>query len=153
MRKCSPEMRNGLKTAFKRVIADLGGLACAAECTRVGISHLSDYGNVESDKVVPIDVVLDLEMISGPPHITAALAAAQGRELVVVTPLRPKDDLAVLLARIGADSGALFGDAAEALAHKKLTPREKQKLTSDLAELLAATREAYEYLLAGEPRA
>ncbi len=81
-RQCDLQMRNGLKTAFKRVVADLGGLACAASCTRVSPSHLSDYGNVESDKMPPMDVVLDLELISGRPHATSALAAMQGRALV-----------------------------------------------------------------------
>ncbi|MDD2794382.1 phage regulatory CII family protein [Acidocella sp.] len=139
-------MRNGLKTAFKRVVADLGGLACAASCTRVSPSHLSDYGNVESDKMPPLDVVLDLELISGRPHATSALAAMQGRALVVVEPLRAKSDLAVLMARIGQDAGVLFGDISTALSHRRISDRERRKLQDDLRELIDASREALEYV-------
>ena len=78
VRKCTPEQINALKTAFKLVVSDVGGLEAAAACTRLGKSQLAEYGNINSEKMITVDVVLDLEAIGGAPHVTAAMAAAHG---------------------------------------------------------------------------
>jgi hypothetical protein len=145
-RKCDPEKRNALKTALKRLVSDLGGLAAAASCTRVGTTLLSDYGNVDNERMTPVDVVLDLEMIGGYPHITSALASLQGYSLVMTEPKRLKCELAVIAARIGQDSAKLLGDAAAALAHERPTAAEMVSLSNDLAELGDVAGELREWL-------
>jgi hypothetical protein len=140
MRKCSEGMQNGLKTAFKRVLDDLGGIEAAASCTRVGKSQLSDYGNIACDKMVPVDVVLDLELVSGQPHVTAALAATQGFELLPVDK-RPTHELLASLARIADDNGRLFGDVARMIGGMP-TEHHRSLLRRHLTNVVAAAREA-----------
>lgn len=148
-RQFSPAEYNSLKTATKLVVADLGGGDAAATCTRVGKSQLSDYGNVSSDKFIPVDVVLDLERVGGVPHITAALARAQGYLLVPGSTPRARSELAVLMAEIGRDVGELFGTAALALSHGKLTDAERQELLRELDNLHRVVGEVMSLLKRG----
>jgi hypothetical protein len=140
------EARNALKTATKQLVTLCGGLEAAASCTRVGTSQLSDYGNINSEKVVPADVALDLEVIAGGAPVTATLARLQGYALVRVIPLREQSELATMLARIGKDTGELFSTAAVALSHKTPTVKERNKLISELDELRQATSDAMFFL-------
>ena len=132
---------NGLKSAFKRVLKDLGGIDAAAGFTRVGRSQLSDYGNVDSEKLPPVDVVLDLEMAGGHPHVTKALAAAQNFMLLPAD-RRPSAVLANCLARISVDNGRLFADAATALTGAAMPDKTRQKLLDDLTDVVHAALEA-----------
>lgn len=140
IRFCTPERLNGLKTAFKRVLADLGGVDAAASCSRIGRSQVSDYGNITSDKMPPIDVVLDFEAITGQPHITAAMAGALGYELMP-TDTRPAHELAALLSRISLDNGQLLAQAAHVLASKKITSKQRHAMARELTDMVQAGRE------------
>ena len=137
---------NAVKTATKRVIGDLGGVEAAASCCGMGKSQLSDYGNVNSAKVIRADVAVALERIGGQPHITAAMAAAQGYALVMTMPMRARSELAQLLARIGRDSGQLFAIAAHALSHKKPSAKERAALLRELSDLRNAADETMRWL-------
>lgn len=132
---------NGLKSVFKRVIDDVGGIDAMAGFTRVGRSQLDSYSNRFVPKFAPIDVVLDAEKIGQTPHVTTALARAQGYELVRVEN-RGADRLAVELARIGRDIGDLFANATTLLAGGKVSDKERLALIADLDDLGRASREA-----------
>jgi hypothetical protein len=140
-RTASEEDILALKTATKRVVHDLGGIVAAASCTRVGVSQLSDYGNVTSEKMIPADVALDLEMISGLPHITAELARRQGYQLVPSGD-RPLHELIPALQRIAADNGALFGTAVHVLSGGRITPAERRVMATKLLDMIQAGQEA-----------
>ncbi len=149
-RAFASEQYNSVKTAFKLLVQQLGGIDAAASCTRVGRSQISEYGLTASDKTVPADVIMDLEAIAGVPMVTAALARAQGYGLVMIEPKRARGELAVLLARIGQDAGELFATAASALAHKRPTPAERQALLRELDDLRRTADEAMIFLNAGD---
>jgi len=130
-----------LKTAVKKVVHEVGGLAAAASCSRVGISQLSDYGNVASDKMVPVDVALDLEMIGGSPHITAQMARLHGYQLMPCDG-RPMHELIPALQRIALDNGALFAKTVHILSGGAVSTKERNELASTLADIARASAEA-----------
>lgn len=148
MRKCTPEIQNALKTAVKQTVADLGGLDAAASCTRVGRSQLFDYGNIGTDKHIPVDVALDLEMISGNPRISRAMASAQGFELQPMEG-RPTHQLMDCLSRISDDNGRLFRDVMLYLKGDGHLAKECKLdvVLRDMNELIHAAREAQQALL------
>ena len=127
----APATYNSVKTAWKRLVQDLGGVAATAACTRASLSLASDYGSVASDRFCPADMILDAEFVGGTPHVTAALARAQGYELV---PTVPQDDsqLAALVARLGRDTAALFADAVAAIEAGTVPDALRQRLVVEL---------------------
>lgn len=148
MRKCSSEIQNALKTAVKQTVADLGGLDAAASCTRVGRSQIFDYGSIGTDKFIPIDVALDLELISGNPRITRALAEAQGYELQPIEG-SPTHQLIDCLSRISEENGRLFRDVTLHLKGDGHLARSKvAEVMRDMSELIQAAKEAHRALLA-----
>lgn len=144
----APALYNGLKTSWKLVVADLGGIEAAAACTRVGKSVIAEYGAITSERFVPIDVVADAEAIGGRAHVTAALARAIGCELVPVE-ARGSGDLAVVLSEIGRDAGRLFATAALALADGAVSPSEREDMIRELDALRRVAGEAQAVLRAG----
>jgi hypothetical protein len=131
---------NSLKSAFKAVIDDVGGLEALASSTRVNKSILHDYANRFSAKFVPVDVLLDAEMLGQAPHVTAALARCQGYELVPVQS-RSADKLSVELVRIGRDTADLFSNATKLLAGGTVSASERAAMIVDLDDLARAARE------------
>lgn len=150
-RALAAESYNGLKTAWKQLVGDIGGVDAVAACTRTTRSLASDFGNVASERFAPIDVVLDAEAIGGRPHVTSALARLQGYALL---PLVPRDagDLARALAELSADVGRTFADAVTALAHPALAPEERATLIRDLVEVARVATEASCLLQLPSPR-
>lgn len=138
---------NGLKTAWKLLVDDLGGVEATAAVTRVSSKgRISEYGALHTDRFPAIDVVLDAEHVAGEPRVTAALARALGYALTPVEP-RGAGDLSVLLAELGRDVASLFADAATALRHTDLTDEERMRLARDLDEVSCAAAEARARLL------
>jgi hypothetical protein len=146
-RQYMPADYNAIKTAVKLVVADLGGIDAAASCTRVGRSQIAEYGVPGKDSFAPADVIMDLERVGGAAHITAALARAQGYMLVPMDMPRERGALASLMAEIGRDVGDLFGTAATALAHDKLSEQERQDLLRELDTLRGVSAEAIAFLM------
>ena len=117
---------------------DLGGVFATEACTRATRSLASDYGNVASERFAPADIVLDAETVAGTPYVTAALARAQGYELV---PVVAQDDgeLALLVARLGRDTATVFADSVTAIQSGTLADGQRELL---MAELDAVRRDA-----------
>jgi hypothetical protein len=145
-RPYAPWAYNSVKTAFKLLVAELGGIDAAATCTRVERSQLSNYGTPNGDKFVPADVIMDLERVAGTPHITSALATAAGYVLVPVAVSHGTGNLAVHAAHIGQGVGELFATLSHALRQDK--PEEKQRvdLLRQLSELSRTTAETISFL-------
>lgn len=135
------ELYNGLKTAWKQLVGDIGGIDAVAACTRTTRSLAGDFGSLNADRFAPIDVVLDAEAIAGRPHVTAALARAQGYMLLPLAP-RHAGDLSRVLAELSSDVGRTFADAVAALAHPALSPDERATLIRDLDEVARVAAEA-----------
>ncbi len=143
----APAAYNALKTTWKCLVQNVGGLDATAACTRVNASLLSQYGNVYGERFAPVDVILDVETIAGDPLVTAALARAQGYLLVPVAP-RGADALSVRLAEIGRDVAALFATAAGALARDQPTEAERDALARELDEVARVATETRMLLIA-----
>lgn len=131
--------RAALKTAVRLTIQRLGGLDAAATCTRVGRSNLSDYGSLAHlDRHIPADVILDLELIAGEPHITAALARAQGYRLEPVA-ARQTGDVVTPAQRLMRAAAELSNQLLDALEDHSISPAERDGLmaTAGLARQAA----------------
>lgn len=137
MRQFAPETYCALKTAWKDVVAHLGGLEATASTTRVARSQVAAYGDVHSDRFVPVDVVLDAERVAGVPSVTQMLARAHGLECVAQGEV-PREGLPSLVARIGRDASSVFADVAHALAGRPLSAAERARLLLDLTDLRLA---------------
>jgi hypothetical protein len=130
----APHVYAGVKTAWKLLVNSIGGGEAVASCTRATRSMVSDYGNIQSDRFVPVDVLLDAETIAGAPLVTAVLARAQGYELICVTPVAD-GELALEVARLGADVADVFAQVSRHLAGAPLSAIARAKAISDLADL------------------
>lgn len=130
-RQHAPSVYNAVRTAVKRLIGALGGLDATAACVRVGRSQLSQYGDVNSDRHIPVDVVLDAEALAGEPFVTAALAYAQGYRLTPIDPQK-SGDVRLAALRVGRDVSQLFVDMTAALADDHLNDVERGVLATDL---------------------
>ena len=141
LKQHSPAVGNALKTAMRLLVQRLGGYASAELSCRATMSMLSDYGNPDCNRWAPVDVVLDVETVAGQPLVTAALARAQGYELVPVHP-HGEGKLPRSLADIGREVGTLFATAADALADGVVTEAERLDLRRDLEALRRVCGEA-----------
>lgn len=71
----APQQLRALKTAFRRLVHEVGGLEASASVTRVGTSQLADYYHpLKLEVWAPIDVVADLEEVAGQPIVTTEMA-------------------------------------------------------------------------------
>lgn len=129
--------RAALKSATRLLLSDVGGLDASAAATRVQRSQLSDYTARHLEKFLPVDIALDLERAADTPHVTAALARAQGYQLVRIDGRHPHA-LARELARIGADTARLLALAADALAGSPLADTTRAEMIADLDDLARA---------------
>jgi hypothetical protein len=136
----APHVYAAVKTAWKLLVGRLGGGEAVASCTRAARSLVSDYGNIHSDRFVPVDVLLDAETVAGEPLVTAALARAQGFDLVPISAVS-ESDLAVEVARLGADVADLFAQISAHLGGAPLSDTQRAKALLDLSQLkLVAAR-------------
>lgn len=131
-----------LKVAGKTLLAACGGGEAAAAACRLGPSHLSEaLAMHQPDRWLPVDVVLMLERAAEAMPVTAALARLQGCVLVPVAPRGP-GELAGLLATLGREVGDVFAAAARALADGQLSDAEREELSRELGEMVAAGQAA-----------
>lgn len=71
-----------LKTATKLLIHAVGGLEAAASACRVSVSVLSEYqSRNHPERMMPVDVALQLEAVAGEAVVTGAMARLQGLSL------------------------------------------------------------------------
>ena len=146
----SPDLGHAaVKTAWKLLVRDLGGVDAVAACTRASRSLASEYGNVQGERFAPVDVVLDAEAIAGVPHVTATMARLGGYELIPTLADR-EGSLAAELQLVASSSATLFADAAVALTHPNPTDAERERLRVDLERLIRVARVA-QAALGGAP--
>ena len=136
MSECrDPSAGAALKTAFKLLIGDVGGLDAGAACTRVARSQLGDYGNRAMDKFPPADVILDLERCAQEPRVTATLARLQGYCLMPVQ-LGANGTVGQTMEQVAGRSGTLLMTTVRALADGVVTDDENEELDQGLDELI-----------------
>lgn len=78
-RPSTEHQRAALKAKTRALVRAAGGVESAASVSRVAKSRMSDGGNPgQPDYFLPLDAVLDLELDTGQPVVTTALAQMQG---------------------------------------------------------------------------
>jgi hypothetical protein len=90
MRASSDTQRRDLTTMVWSLLNDIGVNAFAA-CTRAKVPALSKYGSHSEDLQLPVDVLLDAEIVAQNPKVTRWLAEVQGYQLVPIAPAPPPD--------------------------------------------------------------
>ncbi len=145
----APRQPGTLKDAVTQLVAACGGLAKAAALARVRRTQIHRYTDpAEPECHMPLDIVLALETHCGDPIVTAFMAFESGALLV---PLRAgqSEAFAGHLAKLGRETGRLYGEACGALkdgCHSKAestkVEREALKTVEALAALIADLRAA-----------
>jgi hypothetical protein len=133
-----------LKTATHALLGRLGGLAAAATVCRVSVPVLSEYQSLNHrERIMPLDVALQLETVAGEPIVSGAVARMQGWTLV-----RPEAGVVpeigrsvAALSRHAGETGARF---LEANADGVLDAGE----TAELRRQIEAVRDSAEAALA-----
>lgn len=124
----------GLKTATRNLLCALGGAEAAASGSRVSRSLWGDYGNPNSPRFPPIDVVLDAEAECGRPFVTEAMARLNGYMLVPIV-ARGEGEVREQLARFAESSGGVMSEGYRALADDVITPEEGEQLIKRFSEI------------------
>jgi hypothetical protein len=119
-----------LKTATRLLIARLGTFEAAASVCRLQVSALQECASRNHpERMLPLDVILQLEECAGEPIVTGAMARLQGLAVA-----RPE---AVQVPAIGASVGAAVAQAG-ALASELLSAQADGRLDEgERASLLA----------------
>lgn len=127
-----------IKTAVKEALNRIGGLDAAASVVRVGRSQLSDYGNRNSQQVVPVDVAVALDCCAQSPLILAAMAHAEGYGLV---PLHfgeghiPRD-----MAKFAGEASLTIQRGFESLEDNQVDVAEAQELIRCLSSVILVSQ-------------
>ena len=142
--------RAAVKTAWRVLVDKAGGVEAVAAACGIMKSLVSQYGDRNCDRYPPAQTIIAAERAAGEPLVTAALARAQGFELVLVDIPREHAELARVIADMAENTGALFATAAMALTHKRLTEREHNELEREFGNIYRVVGEAIT-LLRKEP--
>lgn len=117
-----------IKSAFRRACEDIGPLHVIAEHTRVDQGRLSQYGNAERPEFPPVDVMMDVDALSGGQRCLRALAEVYGFELVRDEKGIAIENMARHVGAVGKESGELLSEMCNALADGKVTSNEAARI-------------------------
>ena len=132
-RQHNPGDYAGLKTGFRVLVQQVGGLEAASAVTGYPVSRLAEAYSLTSDRMPRVDHVADLEAIAPAPLVTFHLARLCGHILV---PLRGRGGVAgEALATVIRDAGALGAEVVAAMADGRLSGAERAQLRERLALL------------------
>jgi hypothetical protein len=148
MRQLHPRETLALKTAFRLLCDQVGGVDAAAMALSYPKSHLSDAASPHHpDRSPRVDHVAELEALGGEPLVTATLARLAGHEL------RPREDALAGCARgsllaVVAEAGGALRQVAEAMADGAICGAERAALAAQLDSLARAVSAAQSALAA-----
>ncbi len=125
-----------LKAAFRRACEDAGTLQHVAEFTRVDQARLSRYGNPDSPEFPPIDVMLDIDALSGGDRCLKAWALLRGFELNRTEKGIAVEAMSRHVGAVGKESGELISEMCEALADGKVTPNEAERIERNAQDVI-----------------
>ena len=131
-----------LKALTRRLVKIAGGVEHAAKLTRVGKSELSDYGNPNSPKFMPADIIADLESEVGEGILTAGLARLLEDGMSKHGALGPVELGAAVTVALGEFQSA----ALAAIEDGHIDNHELDDLISAAAETMLAAQRAHDEL-------
>ena len=141
MHLTNDEERRALKTVFRVLVQQAGGLEAAAAATRVSKTHLAaGYDQEAKDRFPALDVVADLERAAGVPVLTKLMASMHGLALVHVEPSRGCAISAIAL--VGQKASEFFAAFALAMGDGVITEHERLKLRQEMLDVVAFASEA-----------
>ncbi len=141
MHLTTDEERRALKTGFRVLVQQAGGLEAAAAATRVNKTVLAaSYDQEAKDRFPALDVVADLERAAGVPVVTKLLAGMHGLALVHVEPISGCAISAI--ASVGQNSSQVFAAFGRAVADGAITDGERAVLRQEMLDLVAVATEA-----------
>lgn len=134
-----PREPGSLKEAETALVGACGGIKRAAQLSRVEKSQMARYTDPACDDThMPADVVRALELHCGAPHVSRFLVMAAGYVALKVPQKEDRKALMRHLGAIGRKNGQLYGDACEALADGRLSPRERAKVRGEALKTITA---------------
>lgn len=131
-----------VKTAWKLLVDAMGGVEAASAACGISRSLVSEYGSRNSERYPPAHTIIAAEKVAEQPLVTAALARAQGYELLLVDAPRGASALADIVSETGRDVGELFATAAHALRHDRPTKQELADLLREFGDMHRVAGEA-----------
>jgi|APCry1669192522_1035417.scaffolds.fasta_scaffold00745_6 hypothetical protein len=115
-----------LKSAFRRACEDAGPLATIAEYTRVDPALLSRYGNPDRPEFPPVDVMMDVDALSGGDRCLRAWAELRKFTLSREERGVKVEDMTRHIGAVGVEAGELISEMCNAAADGVITPREAE---------------------------
>lgn len=147
MRASHEHQQGRLKAATRAVVTQAGTAAQLAAGTRVSESQINKYVGPAYPDFMPLDVVLDAELLAGAPIITQALASIQGYRLVpvdgaVAAPIGVKDTVRLLegLMHVVSAIHAAVADDTVDEGEKREIERKLSTHMMDVQDVLARVR-------------
>lgn len=131
-----------IKAATQMAIHRLYGLANAAMVCRAEKTALHEYQSINHpDRVIPLDIALQLDTACGEPIILGAMARMQG--FTLTAPERAENpQIDTAMAQIAGGAGALLATFVEAKADDHLGAGEKVRLREHLDAIEAGLSDA-----------
>ncbi len=143
--------RQGLLTATRRLVDDVGGIDAASAACRLGRSALARHYAPTQSETMPIDVVAALERASGTIPVTTALARLAGHALVPLSTAPGEPELLRRLGELMRAAGEACAAGAQALADGALSPPERAALSEQLHQVVSAGSGLMAWLAQPEP--
>jgi hypothetical protein len=129
-----------LKIAFGELVGAANGLEAAATICRVGKSTLARYASLSPDDAAcfaPVDVVRDLEELTGQAIVTRKLAQLAALALFELPDALPDvGDLLVISARLAKEHGEVAAAIINSLEDRKVTKSEARECRSEVADAI-----------------
>jgi len=145
-----------LKAATRKLVADgFGTQQMAAAATRVGQSEISDYASTapaNSERFMPVDVLLDLVAASGNTALLKFLAE-RADCLLVPLPVGRGGEVAERTGRTAKEFGDVMVRVGQALSDGEIVENEATEILIEIRELmveLSALAEAVKATQRGE---
>lgn len=127
-----------IKAATRLAVAEAGGGEAAAAAIGLSVGQVSRCTRPEYPDTLSLRHAAMLEAAGPSTRISAALARLSGCALLALSEYQETEPLAVRLAVVGARSGAVFADAAQALADRHVSRAEAAALVESLDALARA---------------
>lgn len=146
-REHAPADYAALRTAWRVLVREAGGLEAAAAATGAAVSRLqAGYDPHQPEKFPRADHVADLERVTGQPLVTFHLARLSNCTLLPLP--AAQGDAGAAIGAVLRGAGELGGRAAEAMGDGNLSAAERAALVERLGALKRAVATA-EAVLAG----
>lgn len=145
-----------LKIVFGELVGLVGGLEASAAFCRVSKSTLARYASAspaDAGCFAPIDVVRDLEALSGEPLVTAALATMADGVFVAVPSTPPSTaGLHMMLASLSQEFGEATHAVCTGLADGEMSAADVERAVPQIDDVIRVAAALRAVLLAGETK-